>query len=90
MNVAVAVDASGAKHFRILEMQGPSAVRKLVFQRMLDTEALTSQHDARDSPLAFRRRIMRFGSPVCKRTAAGRVLFSRRLPVRIALFSFEG
>lgn len=42
MKVEVTVDAAGAKHFRILSQTGPGAVRKLVFKRMLDTEAKSS------------------------------------------------
>ena len=39
MKVEAITDPSGARQFRILSMQAPAAVRKLVFQRMLDTEA---------------------------------------------------
>ena len=42
MSVHVEVDAKGAKKFKVLSMTGPAAVRKLVFQRMLDTEKGTS------------------------------------------------
>lgn len=38
MKVEVTVDPSGAKHFRTISVNGPGAVRKLVFKRMLDTE----------------------------------------------------
>jgi hypothetical protein len=39
MAVDVTVDADGSKHFKIRESTGPGPVRKLVFQRMLDTES---------------------------------------------------
>lgn len=42
MKVRVAVDRNGGKKFEVLQVTGPSAVRKLVFQRMLDTEAKAS------------------------------------------------
>jgi hypothetical protein len=45
MKVEVTVDAAGAKHFRILSQTGPGAVRKLVFKRMLETEAKASTPD---------------------------------------------
>lgn len=43
MTVAVTVDATGEKHFRILSVSGPGAVRSLVFKRMLETEAKASE-----------------------------------------------
>lgn len=49
MTVKVEVDALGAKRFQIQEVSGPAAVRKLVFQRMLDTEAKASSRDAQAS-----------------------------------------
>ena len=42
MKVRVAVDRNGGKKFEVLQVTGPSAVRKLVFQRMLETEAKAS------------------------------------------------
>jgi hypothetical protein len=42
MQVEVTVEKTGQKHFRILKTSGPAAVRKLVFQRMLDTEQRAS------------------------------------------------
>jgi hypothetical protein len=42
MTVEVVCDAAGHKRFRVLEVSGPAALRKLVFQRMLDTEAKSS------------------------------------------------
>jgi len=47
MRVELTVGADGAKHFRVLEMSGPLPVRKLVFQRMLNTETAASARDAR-------------------------------------------
>lgn len=38
MKVQVSVDAAGRKQFKILESKGPGPIRKMVFQRMLDTE----------------------------------------------------
>lgn len=43
MMVAVHVLPNGVKQFKILSMNGPGALRKLVFQRMLDTETSASQ-----------------------------------------------
>lgn len=42
MRVRLEVDADGAKKFTILDTTGPGPVRKLVFQRMLNTEAKAS------------------------------------------------
>lgn len=42
MQVEVTVEKTGRKHFRILKVSGPATVRKLVFQRMLDTEERAS------------------------------------------------
>lgn len=42
MKVDVIVDGAGRKQFRVLEMTGPGAVKKMVFQKMLDTEAKAS------------------------------------------------
>ena len=42
MQVEVSVEASGRKSFRILTTSGSSTVRRLVFQRMLDTETRAS------------------------------------------------
>lgn len=52
MRVELTVDASGRKHFRVLERTGPSTIHKMVFQRMLDTEARASmqQETTRVSP----------------------------------------
>jgi hypothetical protein len=49
MEVEVHVDAAGAKTFRVLEMKAPAAIRKLVFQRMLDTETRASARAAQES-----------------------------------------
>lgn len=38
MKVEVTVEPSGAKHFRTISVNGPGAVRRLVFKHMLDTE----------------------------------------------------
>lgn len=46
MNVEVNVLPTGLKQFKILSITGPGAVRKLVFQRMLDTEASASKPEA--------------------------------------------
>lgn len=48
MDVAVRVDPAGSKNFRILTVKAPAAVRKLVFQRMLDTEARASERSAQE------------------------------------------
>lgn len=45
MKVEVAADALGEKRFTTLSASGPGAVRKLVFRRMLDTEAMASAPD---------------------------------------------
>jgi hypothetical protein len=42
MKVEVTADEHGAKQFRIVEMKGPAGLRKLVFQRLLDTESRAS------------------------------------------------
>jgi len=42
MKVRLTVDADGAKTFTVLETTGPGPIRKLVFQRMLDTETKAS------------------------------------------------
>ncbi|MFN7939288.1 MAG: hypothetical protein U0R19_38540 [Bryobacteraceae bacterium] len=39
MKVEATTDPAGARQFRIISVQAPAAVKKLVFQRMLDTEA---------------------------------------------------
>ncbi|MBS1825246.1 MAG: hypothetical protein JST93_07985 [Acidobacteria bacterium] len=39
MKVEAITDPAGARQFRIISVQAPAAVKKLVFQRMLDTEA---------------------------------------------------
>ena len=49
MKVNVSVDAGGVKTFRVVDTTGPAAVRKMVFQRMLDTESKASLKAARDS-----------------------------------------
>jgi hypothetical protein len=49
MTVQVEVDARGAKKFRVTSVSGPAAVRKLVFQRMLDTETRTSTPEGQSS-----------------------------------------
>ncbi len=49
MKVEVTVDSSGVKSFRTLDVSGPAAVRKLVFSRMLDTEAKASVLDVQPS-----------------------------------------
>jgi hypothetical protein len=49
MKVNVSVDAGGVKRFRVIEASGPGAVRKMVFQRMLDTESKASLKAARDA-----------------------------------------
>lgn len=49
MTVKVEVDHLGMKRFQVQEVSGPAAVRKLVFQRMLDTEAKASSRDAQAS-----------------------------------------
>ena len=49
MRAELTVDPGGTKHFRVLEMSGPLPVRKLVFQRMLDTEAQASTHDGQQA-----------------------------------------
>src|SRR5262245_47816641 len=36
MKVELTVDPNGAKQFKVLRVDGPPAIRKLVFQRMLD------------------------------------------------------
>jgi hypothetical protein len=46
MKVEVRVSRDGAKEFRILEQSGPGAIRKMVFQRMIDTEAKASSTEA--------------------------------------------
>lgn len=43
MKVQVDVFPDGSKNFKIIEMTGPGALRKLVFQRMLDTESSASK-----------------------------------------------
>ena len=62
MEVDVQVDGTGAKAFRVLRMKAPAAVRKLVFERMLDTETRASQRDARErtriSPANYRFRFL--------------------------------
>jgi len=45
MKVEVAVDETGAKRFRTIQVSGPGAIRKLVFRRMLDTETKASTPD---------------------------------------------
>jgi hypothetical protein len=47
MKVNVNVDTNGVKTFRVVEASGPGAVRKMVFQRMLDTESKASLATAR-------------------------------------------
>src|SRR5262245_7955321 len=42
MKVELTTDQAGEKRFRTLEVKGPAPIRKLVFQRMLDTEAKAS------------------------------------------------
>ncbi len=49
MTVQVEVDARGGKKFRVVSVSGPAAVRKLVFQRMLDTEKGTSTPEGQAS-----------------------------------------
>jgi hypothetical protein len=49
MKVDVTVDAGGVKTFRVVEAKGPGAIRKMVFQRMLDTESTASAKAARDA-----------------------------------------
>jgi len=49
MRVQLTVDPRGAKSFQVLEMSGPLPVRKLVFQRMLDTEAKASTGDGQQA-----------------------------------------
>ena len=46
MKVQVDVLPDGSKNFKIIEMTGPGALRKLVFQRMLDTESAASKPEA--------------------------------------------
>ncbi|MCX6613353.1 MAG: hypothetical protein NTW74_21200 [Acidobacteria bacterium] len=46
MQVEVNVLPTGVKQFKILSISGPGPLRKLVFQRMLDTEAAASQPGA--------------------------------------------
>lgn len=46
MQVDVQVLHNGVKQFKIVSVTGPGAIRKLVFQRMLDTEAAASQPDS--------------------------------------------
>ncbi len=45
MQVEVTAEQTGQKRFRILKTSGPAAIRKLVFQRMLDTERRASAPD---------------------------------------------
>ncbi len=49
MKVQVAVLPDGSKSFKIIEMTGPGALRKLVFQRMLDTESAASKPEAQSA-----------------------------------------
>jgi hypothetical protein len=49
MKVEVSVDGNGVKTFRIVEASGPGAIRKMVFNRMLDTEAKASAKAVRES-----------------------------------------
>lgn len=46
MQAEVNVLPNGVKQFKIISISGPGPLRKLVFQRMLDTEAAASQPDA--------------------------------------------
>jgi len=58
MNVEITVDQEGRKDFKVLESKGPGAVKKMVFQRMLDTEkkassTITDQKATRISTLNY-------------------------------------
>jgi hypothetical protein len=49
MDVHVSVDPAGVKLFKVIQASGPGAIRKMVFQRMLDTEARASGKAIRQS-----------------------------------------
>ncbi len=49
MKVDVQVLPTGVKQFKIISMTGPGALRKLVFQRMLDTESKASQPESQST-----------------------------------------
>ncbi len=49
MKVQVQAPPNGSKRFQIVEITGPPAIRKMVFQRMLDTEAAASAASSQES-----------------------------------------
>lgn len=49
MKVQVQAQPNGSKRFQIVEISGPPAIRKMVFQRMLDTEAAASAASSQES-----------------------------------------
>jgi hypothetical protein len=62
MKVQIRVQSDGSKQFKILEVTGPASIRKMVFERMLNTEASassgTSQRETKITPENYSFRLL--------------------------------